>query len=511
MSKQNPKSHIVTRPPVVVVMGHVDHGKSTLLDYIRKTNIVDGESGGITQHISAYEVKHSEGKSTSNGTNKKDRLITFLDTPGHEAFSQMRNRGAQAADIAILVVSAEDGVKTQTTEAHETIVKNKVPYIVAINKIDKPNANVEKVKMDLSEKGIYLEGMGGDVPFVAISAKSGEGIDELLDLILLVADLQEFTGDSGVKASGIIIESNCEPKRGISATCIIKNGTLRTGMFVACGSSIVPTRIMENFLGKSTKEATFSSPIILYGFDSVPEVGSIFESFDKKKEAESYVNLIKDKINSNKEKNPDEIEQTEKTIPLIIKTDVSGSIEAIEKEITKLNTDEISFKIISSGVGAVGESDLKMANVDNNSIIVGFNTKVENGARDLNESMKVNVQIFDVIYKLTDWLKEIIEERRPRVETLEVIGSLKILKAFGSTKNKKVVGGKVTNGKINSNSEVRIMRRDFELGRGKIIELQQNKIKAKEVLENTDCGVLVDSKVDIAPGDVLEAFVITIK
>lgn len=502
MADKNQKSHIVTRPPVVVVMGHVDHGKSTLLDYIRKTNVVAGESGGITQHINAYEVTHKD-------ENKKARLITFLDTPGHEAFSKMRTRGAEAADIAILVVSAEDGVKAQTLEAYETIIYNKVPYIVAINKIDKPNANIEKVKMDLSEKGIYLEGMGGDIPFVPISAKDGTGINELLDMILLVSDLQEFTGDTQLEATGIVIEANREPKRGISATCIIKNGTLKSGMFLACGTSIVPTRIMENFLGKPVKEATFSSPISLVGFDSIPEVGSIFKSFKNKKDAENYINEIKNKKLS--EKKEEKVEQQGKIIPIIIKTDVLGSIEAIEKEIEKLNTDEISFKIIDSGAGAIGESDLKMASVNKDSIVVGFNIKIDNGARDLNESLKVNVQIFNVIYKLTDWLKEIIEERRPRVETVEVIGTLKVLKVFGSTKNKRVVGGKVISGKINSSGEVRVMRRDFEMGRGKIIELQQNKIKAKEVLEGTDCGILVDSKVEIATGDVLEAFIITIK
>lgn len=492
------------RPPVVVVMGHVDHGKSTLLDYIRKTNIVALESGGITQHISAYEVTHKDELG-------ENRLITFLDTPGHEAFSKMRSRGAIASDIAILVVSAEDSVKAQTLEAYDTIIKNNIPYIVAINKIDKPNANIEKVKMDLAEKGIYLEGMGGNITFVPISAKEGTGVADLLDMILLTADLQEFTGDKELNASGVVIEAICEPKRGISATCIIKNGTLKTGMFVACGKSIVTTRMMENFLGKPIKEATFSSPIALTGFDIIPEVGSIFKSFKTKKEAEEYVNIIKNETNSNKNPLDNKLEQCGKIIPLIIKTDVSGSIEAIEKEITKLNNDEISFKIISSGVGAINESDLKMASANKNTIIVGFNVKIDNGAKDLNESLKVNVNLFNIIYKITDWLKEILEERRPRIETVEVIGSLKILKTFGSTKNKRVVGGKVITGRITSSSEVRIMRRDFEIGRGKIVELQQNKIKAKEILEGTDCGVLVDSKIEIATGDVLEAFILTVK
>jgi len=491
------------RPPVVVVMGHVDHGKSTLLDYVRKSNIVDGEAGGITQSISAYEVNHK----SETGLN---RSITFLDTPGHEAFSKMRARGAEAADIAILVVSAEDSVKAQTIEAYNTIIESKIPYIVAINKIDRPNANIEKTKMDLVEKGIYLEGMGGDIPFVPISAKVGTGVGELLDMIILVSDMQAYTGDRNINASGIIIEANREPKRGISASCIIKNGTLKSGMFVVAGSALVTTRIMENFLGKPIKEATFSSPILLVGFESMPLVGSTFESFTTKKEAEIYMNIAKSEAFDNKiqKKNAPQIG---KVIPIIIKTDVVGSMEALEKEISKLNNEEISYKIISFGVGAINESDLKMANANKETIVVGFNTKLDNGARDLNETLKINVEVFDIIYKLTDWLKILIEERRPKIETVEVTGSLKVLKTFGGTKERQVVGGKVIQGRIVNGGKVRIMRRDFEIGVGKIIELQHNKIKAKEVLEESECGVQVETKTGISPGDVLEAFIVTIK
>ena len=491
------------RPPVVVVMGHVDHGKSTLLDYIRKSNIVSGEAGGITQHISAYEVVSKDDKG-------ENRLITFLDTPGHEAFSKMRSRGAAAADIAILVVSAEDSVKAQTLEAYNTIIESKIPYIVAINKIDRPNANIDKTKMDLVEKGIYLEGLGGDIPFVPISAKVGTGIDELLSMIILVADLQGFTGNPSINATGVIIEAKRDPQRGISATCIIKDGTLRSGMFVACGEAIVTTRILESFLGKPIKEATFSSPIRLVGFESMPEVGSIFYSFNTKKEAENYIAKIKDE-NLNNISFGQQAAVSGKIIPIIIKTDVMGTIEAIEKEISKLNTNEISFKIIGKGVGAINESDLKMGNVNKESIIVGFNTKIDNSAKDLNESLNVKIETFNIIYKLIDWLKELVEERRPRQETIEVIGALKVLKTFGSTKGKHIVGGKVTTGKITFGSNIRIIRRDFEIGTGKIVELQMNKIKAKEVQEGNDCGLQVETKLDIAPGDVLEAFEIVVK
>ena len=288
MPQDNTKnlSNTKVRPPIVVVMGHVDHGKSTLLDYIRKSNVVESEAGGITQRISAYEVTRKDEKGN-------DRTITFLDTPGHEAFSKMRTRGANAADIAILVVSAEDGVKAQTVEAYNTIIESKLPYIVAINKIDRPNANIEKTKNDLLEKGIYLEGMGGDIPFVPISAKVGTGVNDLLDMILLIADMNEFTGNPSHNASGVVIEAKRDPKRGISASCIIKDGTLKSGMFIAAGDSLVTTRIMENFLGKPIKEATFSSPIKLVGFESMPEVGTTFESFKTKKEAEEYIYEIK--------------------------------------------------------------------------------------------------------------------------------------------------------------------------------------------------------------------------
>lgn len=497
------KTDIRKRPPVVVVMGHVDHGKSTLLDYIRKTKIADGEAGGITQHISAYEV-------LTKDENKQDRLITFLDTPGHEAFTKMRCRGAQAADIAILVVSAEDGAKAQTMEAYNTIIENEIPYIVAINKIDRPNANIDRTKMDLVEKGIYLEGLGGNIPFALISAKEGTGINELMELILLLADMENLEGDASLNARGVIIEAKRDPKRGISATCIIKNGTIRAGMFVACGESLVNTRMLENFLGKPIKEATFSSPVHLVGFESMPEVGNMFESFETKKEAEAYIKIVKEENLENKTPNCQR-DQNIKTIPIIIKTDVVGTIDAIEKEIEKLNKEEIIFKIISKGVGAINESDLRMGSINKDSIIVGFNAKLDNTARDLNESLKVNVETFDIIYKLIDWLRDLIEERRPRQEVKEVIGSLKILKTFGTTKDRHVIGGKVLNGKISLHSSVKIMRRDFEIGTGKITELQTNKIKAKDVYEGDECGIQIETRVDVSAGDVLEAFELVIK
>ncbi len=501
--EKNKNNQINPRGPVVVVMGHVDHGKSTLLDYIRKSNVVDGEAGGITQHISAYEVVHKDEAGL-------DRQITFLDTPGHEAFSKMRERGANTADIAILVVSAEDSVKTQTLEAWNTIIESKIPYIVAINKIDRPNANIEKTKMDLVEKGIYLEGMGGDIPFMPISAKVGTGVDDLLSIILLVADMNAFTCDKDSLAEGIIIESHRDPKRGISATGVIKNGTLENGNFVVVGNTMTTTRIMENFQGKSVKKLSCSSPVRLVGFDSVPEVGSTFYSFKTKKEAEAHIQYVKENgsiIKKEEYKN----EKNIKTIPIIIKTDVTGTIEALEKQIEKINTEEISFRIIVKGVGNISEADLRSASIDKESVIVGFNVRLEPNARDLNENLHVDVQTFTIIYELTDYLAKLAEERRPRQEIMQTNGKLKVLKTFGETKNSKVVGGKVLEGKIGEGNIVRIMRRDFEIGKGKITGLQNNKIKIKMAEEGSECGVMVDTKIEIAGGDILEAFTISIQ
>ncbi len=501
MDKKENTENIINRAPIVVVMGHVDHGKSTLLDYIRKTNIVATEAGSITQHTSCYEVHHND----ENGTDCK---ITFLDTPGHEAFSKMRERGSKASDIAILVVSAEDSVKTQTIEAYKTIKENNIPYIVAINKIDKPNANIEKVKMDLVEKEIYLEGMGGDVPFVLISAKTGTGIDELLDMILLVASMQEYKSNTNENASGVVIEAHREPQRGISATCIIKNGTLKSGMFVVCGNTFTNTRIMEDFQGNTIKEATFSSPVRLVGFKEIPAIGSIFTSCKTMKEVEKIIEENQESLDENKiVKNYKKIDG--KVIPIIIKADVSGTIEAIEKEIEKLNTEELTFKVITGNVGAINESDIKMASIDKESIIVGFNTKVDNEALNLNENMKVQIETFDIIYKLTDFLKEVYADRRPRIDSLEIIGQLKVLKTFGGSKERQIIGCKVISGKVTDDSLVNIIRRDFKLGEGKVVGLQLVKNKTKEVVEGTDCGVQIESKIEIAVGDILEATIIT--
>lgn len=496
---QKPTKHI-ERPPVVAVMGHIDHGKSTLLDYIRKTNVVDKEAGGITQHVSAYEVVHKE-----DGV---DRKITFLDTPGHAAFSTMRERGVEIADIGILVVSAEDGVKTQTLEALKQIEAQKLPYIVAINKIDKPNADIERTKLSLIEHGIYLEGMGGSISFVPISAKAGTGIDELLSTILLTADLAELKGNPSEPAEGYVLESLMDPKRGTSSTLIIKNGTIKKGAFVIAGTAVAPFRIVEDFLGKPITEATCSSPIRVTGWDEVPQSGSLFEIVYDKKEAERIQSANRE-ARGTVSKAPEFIgsKDAQKVIPLILKADVVGTLDAVKQELRKIKADNLSLKIISQGVGPISENDIILASSDELSVVIGFHTKLESKARDQAERLKVKVEQFDVIYKLSEWIEEYAEKIRPREEVAEVIGTLKVLRIFSQNKEKQVVGGKVLTGSIKLNHFLRIIRREHDLGKGKITELQSAKVATNEVLAETECGLLVESKHEIAVGDILECFI----
>ncbi len=505
MSKAE-NSNLIERPPVVAVMGHVDHGKSTLLDYIRKTNIVEKEHGGITQHISAYELQHKN----ADGVMKK---ITFLDTPGHEAFSNMRARGARAADIAVLVVAADDGVKAQTKEVYDTIIESKTPFIVAINKIDKPGANIEKTKNSLLEAGIYVEGYGGNISVVEVSAKTGAGIDDLLETILLTAELEGLTGNPYVNASGIVIESNLDEKRGISSTLVVKDGTLRKGMFVVVGDTMATTRIFEDFTGTAITSATFSSPISITGFSSsvrifglvkVPKAGEEFRSFETKREAEDFVEACQTKKQSSEMLI--ENETLRYTIPVIVKTDVAGTGEAIMEEIVKIVSENCGFKIVRAGVGDISESDLTFAQADKNVLIIGFNVKVERTALDANEQIGATIKTFNIIYELTDWLRKQLEDRRPRIEEKSVLGSIKVLKVFNQTKNRLVFGGRVNSGLIKVGSSVDILRRENKIGSGKIVGLQQSKVEAKEVGEGLEFGGMIESDIEIAPGDMLESF-----
>ncbi len=494
MKKTNNQSPAINkRPPVVVVMGHIDHGKSTLLDYIRKSNKVDSEAGGITQHLSAYVISHKtkEGQTES---------ITFLDTPGHEAFQKMRLRGADVADIAVLVVSAEDGVKPQTLEALESIKQANIPFIVAINKIDKPEANLVRTQSSLIENEIYIEGMGGDIPWVPISAKAGTGIPELLDLLILTAELAELKADHNRGATGQVIEGHLDKKRGSTATMIVKDGVLRKGDFVVAGSSYAPVRLMEDFQGKSLNEALPSTPLLLIGFTETPKIGSTFSVVSSKKEAEEAIKGITKPLPKLLPRNSEL-----PIIPLLIKVDVLGTVDAIEHELEKFKSDRIIVKVIGTNVGDVTVSDVQTVSATKDAIIVGFNVKVERPALDLAERLGVEIDTFSIIYELSEWLETALKNRTPRQEEVKVTGKIKILKYFSSQKNLHVIGARVEEGVIKMNQRVKITRRDIEIGKGTIKNLQQQKSNVQQVSEG-EFGLQLETKAEVAPGDHLEPF-----
>ena len=482
-------------------MGHIDHGKSTLLDYIRKTNTTDREAGGITQRMSAYKVNHK----TSEG---KEFSITFLDTPGHEAFQELRSRGAKVADIAILVVAADEGVKPQTVEAINQIKEAGLPFIIAMNKIDRPNANIERVKQMLAESDVYVEGWGGDVPYVGVSALKGDGVPELLDMICLMAELADLKAERTGGAEGVVIEAQNSKQKGIGATLMVKSGSLTLGSFIVAGDAIAPTRIVEDFQGKKIETAGPSDPIRVTGFDRLPPVGATFTSVKTKKEAEELSQ--ENATLSAKQENAISIgpDNPAISIPVIIKASSTDVIEAILHEIRKIKNERVGLKIVSTGIGFVSESDVKLALTKVGSIIVGFDTKIDNSAKALAERDNILIQTFDIIYKLTEWLEEYMREKTPKMKTEVIHGRAKILKLFSATKDKQVLGARVEEGLISLNDEVRIIRRDGELGKGKIRELQQSKAKATEVREGLECGAMIESKIEIMPGDKIESFVI---
>jgi len=494
-----PENNLIERPPIVAIMGHVDHGKSSLLDYIRNSNIVAGEAGGITQHIAAYEVTNT----APDGTQKR---ITFIDTPGHAAFSHMRNRGARIADIAILIVSAEEGVKTQTIEAIKTILNEKVPYIVAVTKIDRPNAHVEKIKSELLEHGVYVEGYGGDIPCVALSSKTGEGVPALLETILLLAEFQEFTGNPEQLAEGFIVEANMDEQRGVSATLIIKNGTIQKGQFIVAGTGMAGTRIIEDFNGNSIPSATFSSPIRITGFSVLPHIGSVFQAVATKKDAEEHIAIARAEAAQEEPVLQSLITENTKIIPIIIKADVFGSAEALESEISKLSTEDVFFKVIKKGVGSIGESDAQLGLSDKNTIIIGFNVGTERAILDINEIDTITIKTFDIIYKMTEWLELEREKRRTKREVETPIGTAKILKGFSSMKNTHVAGGNVLTGTINLKDQFKLLRKGEEVGRGHIGTLQMAKSPVSIVESGNEFGMMLECKVEPEQNDVIETF-----
>ncbi len=485
---------LITRPPVVVVMGHIDHGKSTLLDYIRQSNVAAGEAGGITQAVGAYEVT------------RDDKRLTFIDTPGHVAFAAMRQHGARVADIAILVVSAEDGVKPQTLEAAKIITESKLPFIVAINKIDKPNANIDRAKQELAENNIFLEGYGGKVPLAAISAKTGGGVPELLDLIVLVAELENLTADPAAPATGFIIEANINPRSGITATVIIKNGTLRRGDFVAAGAATGKVKQLRNFLGQNETALSFSAPALVTGWLDLPEVGSEFASFSSKEEAgkaaaENHLEAKPPPLGGLASK----LGETSTEIPIVIRSDTVGGAEAVRHEISKLLNEKVAIKILSAGAGQITENDVKQASGAKNSIVIGFQTKASKSTKEVGERLGVQIVEHEIIYKLLEWLEEEIGRREPTEEVEEVTGRAKVLKIFGKTKDKQVIGGQVTEGKLVDGQTLKILRRDAVIGQGKVLELQQDRLPTREVETDKQFGARLESKVTIAAGDKLEA------
>jgi len=487
------KTNPISRPPVVAIMGHIDHGKSTLLDYIRKTNITEKEAGGITQHVSAYEAECDVGG--------EKRKMTFLDTPGHEAFCSVREHSARVADIAILIISAEDGVKPQTLEALGCINNDSMPFVVALNKIDKAGVNIDKIKQNLAENGILVEGWGGKIPSVSISAKTGEGVSELLEIVALQSDVEELYGDPFIPAEGFVIESDLNPKQGISATLVIKNGSLKIGMFAAADGAYAPVRSIENYRGENIKEAIFSSPIKIFGWSAIPKVGSRFAAFSEKEEAMKFAS-----------KNTGQKTEEEKTdildgktfLEVVIKADNFGSLEAVEYELQKLGNDKTAVRIISKDIGTITEKDIKTANIKK-SLVLGFNVGTDKSAEMLAMRDNTEIKTYKVIYDLVDYVKGKIKEITPTEMIEMTIGLAKILRIFSNKKDKQIIGGRVEEGEIKSAGTVKIYRRDTLLGSGKIRELQVQKIKADLAKEGQEFGMMIESKIELAQGDILKA------
>lgn len=492
----------IVRPPVVAILGHIDHGKSTLIDYIRKTNITGSEAGGITQHISAYETTYTAKDGRSN-------QITFLDTPGHEAFSSIRTRGTNVADIAVLVVSAEDGVKPQTLEIIKYLKTVSVPILVAITKIDKPSADVTRTKQDLAENEIFVEGYGGDTPVVEVSGKTGKGVDEFLDMICLMAELENLTADREALGSGVIIETHSDAKRGVTAVGIIKDGVVNCGLFAASAGAITPIRFILDAEGNMVDELTFSNPIQLAGWNEMPKIGSKFKTFLKKEEALVFANeQKKEKLKKNLMRG---LEEGIHTLPVVVKTDTAGSLEAIIEELGKLSRERIVPKIILSGVGKINENDVKTALSATETVIFGFNTKIDSQTAALAERLGVTILNFNIIYELTDKIKELLLEREPKIEVEELVSTSKVLKLFGISKGKQVIGGRVLTGLLKHGASIKIMRRETEIGVGKIKELQKSKVATDFAEEDTEFGAMIESKIEIAPGDVLNAVILVTK
>jgi len=490
--KQTTKpSSLFNRPPVVVVLGHVDHGKTTLLDTIRKTNVVAKEAGGITQHIGAYQVKHN------------DKLITFIDTPGHEAFSQMRSRGAEAADIAILVVAAEEGVKPQTKEVISYIQKEEIPVIVALNKIDKPQANPEKVLGELEKEGLKVEARGGKVPAVKTSAKEGTGINELLEMILLVAEMEELKANLEKPPSGVVIESYLDSKRGSTATLLVSEGILKVGEWIVCGHTYGKVRNLENFQSEKIEQAEPSTPVVIIGLNDVPVVGERFEAVESEEVAREKIK--KPAASLRKQAGPPQSEGLGGVLNLILKADVQGSLEAILESLAKIDLEGIGLDILKSEVGDISESDIKLA-YPSGATIIGFRVKTSKAISDLAKRSGVRIRNYEVIYELFEEIRKQAEKLLEPEAIRENLGKLKVVAIFRKEKSRMIVGGKVTDGKIVNKTSLDVIRGEEKIASGKIIQLQHNKKDVSEVEKGREAGILFEGEPVIEEGDILECY-----
>jgi translation initiation factor IF-2 len=484
------------RPPVVVVLGHVDHGKTKLLDAIRKTNIVAGESGGITQHIGAYQA-------SING-----KVITFLDTPGHEAFTAIRNRGANVADIAILVVAADESVKPQTKEAIRIIKEAKLPTIVAINKIDKEGANSAKVKQDLAQEDVLVEEWGGQTPALEISAKDGRGITELLEMVNLVAELLELREVLPAQSSGVIIESNLDKRRGYVATALVQEGILKVGDWIVVDHVVGKVKSMEDFLSASLPEARPSQPVLITGWQEAPRVGGKFHTAPSKKAAEELAgdSITPPPPSFDTFRGEQSTDGDRLTLNVIFKADVASSLEAIDLSLSAIPKEQVGLRVLASGIGNISEGDVKTA-AAKGAVIMGFRVQTDSAAAKLAERDGIVIRSFDIIYELIEAIRNDLGALLPTETQRTVVGKLKVLAIFKTDARSIILGGRVTNGSIRKGSLVDLVRGETPLRVGKISNLQREKEDVSEVAQGADCGMRIDTASfdgDIHEGDVLE-------
>ncbi|MFH1462373.1 MAG: translation initiation factor IF-2 [bacterium] len=492
--------NLASRPPIVVILGHIDHGKSSLLQAIKDFKITEKESGGITQHIGAYQVAMPAGSQE-----EQEKKITFLDTPGHEAFSQMRSRGAKVADIAVLVIDASEGVKVQTKEAISHIKTAGIPVIIALNKIDKPDADSEKVKRELSENGFLVESLGGKIPSIEVSAKTNKGIPELLEVILLVAEMEELQSESEKPAEGVVIESYLDNLRGPTATLLLTKGTLKTGDIIGTKTAFTKIKSLENFQKNSILEALPSTPVIIFGFNQAPKVGEGFKVF-------SSIEKAKDSLETQEEKEPEkslpgepETAGDQKILNIILKTDVLGSAEAVEGILKNLPQEQVVLKIVKSEVGSINESDLKTAR-GGGALILGFRVKVDPAAQKMLERERLKIMTFEVIYDLVEGVRGFMEKALSAEEVRLELGKVKVLAKFLADKNRQIIGGKIIEGEAKKGALVEVFRNEEKVGQGKIVNLQRNKKDAPSLPKGEECGILYEGNVKVEEGDILGVY-----